>query len=265
MALRGIFSYWMLPVISGLAWLATLLSLLLFWIFHDDREVYETMEDGQTLPYISDIGATELQPLFITGCVLTSVFLDLAFISERWLRHNGRLIANGSRREKVFSGISIFFAFVGTVGLILLAVFDTRSHPTLHLMCLGLFILGYIVSAIFICWEYRRLGVNNREYSILSTSFWIKLVFILVEFGLVVGFMVSMRTGNSDAAAVLEWVVSFVFTFYAISFVVDLWPAVRTKNNGSRFAKPNEMEEAAGHGYSYPPAASSETNRQMNF
>jgi hypothetical protein len=119
------------------------------------------MEDGQTIAYISDVGATELQPLFIIGAILTSVFLDLAFIYERWLRHNGRLIANGSTREKVLSVISILFAIVGTVGLILLAVFDTHSHPTLHIFFLGLFILGYMMSAIFICWEYRRLTVRT--------------------------------------------------------------------------------------------------------
>jgi hypothetical protein len=155
---RGFFSYWVIPVISGVAWLATLLTLLLFWIINDNGEIYESMEDNQTFPYISDIGATEMQPVFIIGCFLTGIFLDAAFISERWLRHNGRLIANGSRREKIFSCISIGFAFIGTVGLVLLAVFDTRSHPRLHIMNLGLFILGYIASAVFICFEYRHLG-----------------------------------------------------------------------------------------------------------
>jgi hypothetical protein len=33
----------------------------------------------------------------------------------------------------------------------------------------------------------------------------------------------------SNAAAVLEWAVAFIFTFYVIVFAVDLAPAVHTK------------------------------------
>jgi hypothetical protein len=241
---KGYFSYWMLPVASGVAWLVTLLTLLLFWLIHDDGERYESMEEEQTFPYISDVGATEMQPFFIVGCILTGIFLDAAFISERWLRHNGRLLPNGKRRERVFAGISIAFAMVGTVGLVLLAVFDTRSHPRLHIMNLGLFILGYIVSAVFICFEYRHLGNTNRDTKMLNRSFWLKVLFILIELGLVIGFMFGMASGNSTTAAILEWIVSFVFTFYAISFAIDLWPAVRTKDGRVRAAKAGEMEEA---------------------
>ena len=32
----------------------------------------------------------------------------------------------------------------------------------------------------------------------------------------------------------LEWAVAFIFTFYVISFAVDLLPAVHTKNYASR-------------------------------
>ncbi|KAH7318742.1 Frag1/DRAM/Sfk1 [Stachybotrys elegans] len=267
MALGGIVSYWMLPVISGVAWLATLLGLLLWWLIDENRRVYDSMEEGQTIAYISDIGATELQPLFIAGSVITSVFLDLAFVSERWLRHNGRLVANGSRRERVSSIFSIFFALVGTAGLILLSIFDTRSHRGLHNICLGLFILGYLVSAIFICWEYRRLGIHYREHAILRLSFWLKLFFIIVEFALAVGFAACMGLGRSNAAAILEWIVATVFTLYAVSFVIDLWPAVRTKGQGARFAKPGsyDMEEANTYGAAYPttpnpPAAVHQAN-----
>ena len=63
--------------------------------------------------------------------------------------------------EKVLSGLTIFFAVVGTIGLILLSIFDTASHPMLHNLFLGFFIGGYMLSAVFICWEYQRLGVRT--------------------------------------------------------------------------------------------------------
>lgn len=53
-------------------------------------------------------------------------------------------------------------------------------------------------------------------------------------------------TGRTNNAAILEWIISFVFTFYIISFFLDLLPAIRTKNRDSRFVKttPRQMEES---------------------
>lgn len=118
------------------------------------------MEPTQSIAYISDVGAQKLKPLFITGCVITTIFLDISFLSDRWLRHRGRLVPNTTLSEKVLSGLTIVFAIIGTAGLILLSIFDTLRHPRLHDIFLLLFIAGYIISAIFICAEYQRLGVR---------------------------------------------------------------------------------------------------------
>lgn len=162
-------SYWITPIFAGLVWLATLLALLLYWIIHEDRIHYSSMSDQQTVAYISDVGASTLKPLFITGCVLTTVLLDFSFGADRWLRHKGRLAPNTTTGEKVLSGLTIVFAIIGTVGLICLSVFDTARHPRLHNLFLLLFILGYVVSAIFICWEYWKLG-RRMSHSSPSSS-----------------------------------------------------------------------------------------------
>ncbi|KAL9941973.1 hypothetical protein D7B24_001021 [Verticillium nonalfalfae] len=233
-----IFSFWVLPVISGVVWLGMLLSMLLYWIIHTDRQRYSSMADRQSIAYISDVGASTLKPLFIAGCAVTVVFLDLSFLADLWLRHRGRLVPNMSTGEKVLKALTIVFALVGTVGLICLAIFDTARHPSLHRVFLGLFIVGYLLSAVFICWEYQRLGIKYREHRVLRISFWVKLAFILVEAAIAIAFAVTMRSGNPDVAAVLEWVVAFVFSFYVFSFAIDLWPAVRTKQHARRFQKP---------------------------
>ncbi len=148
---------------------------------------YDSMHPGQDIAYISDVGAQGLKPLFIVGCIVTTVFLDLAFISERWLRHKGRLARNKTGTEKVLTTLSIIFAIIGTVGLICLSIFDTLRSHQLHDIFLLLFIGGYIISAIFVCAEYQRLGIHYREHRILRTSFWIKLTFILIEVALAIG------------------------------------------------------------------------------
>lgn len=225
-------SYWVFPVISGLCWLGMLLGLLIHWTSIGEPH-YASMNALQHIAYISDVGAQSLKPLFIAGSCVTTIFLDLSFLSERWLRHRGRLAKNTSMTEKVLSGLSMVFALIGTAGLILLSIFDTLRHPRLHDVFLLLFIVGYVVSAIFICWEYQRLGIHFREHQILRSSFWIKLTFILIEIILAIAFAVTNFKGSYNAAAVLEWAIAFIFTFYVFSFFIDLIPAVGTRKNGA--------------------------------
>ena len=71
------------PIISGVVWLATLLGLLIYWNVDAGRVHYSTMTEDQSIAYISDIAADYLKPLFITGCVITTIFLDLSFGSDR--------------------------------------------------------------------------------------------------------------------------------------------------------------------------------------
>ena len=186
---------------------------------------YVSMDSNQRIAYISDIGAQGLQPLFIAGSCVTTVFLDLSFASERWLRHTGRLAKNMGMAEKVLSGLSIIFAIAGTCGLILLSIFDTVHHPRLHDGFLLLFIAGYVISAIFICAEYQRLGLHFRQHRVLRASFWMKLFFIIVEIFLAAVFVGTSFTTHKSIAAVFEWVIALIFTFYVLTFVVDLLPA----------------------------------------
>lgn len=207
-----------------------LLAMLITWVVVGEP-VYPSMETGQTIAYISDVGAYGLKPLFITGSVVTTVFLDLGIASERWLRHNGQLAPNTSITQKILSGLAILFAIAGSCGLILLSIFDTYHHPHLHDGFLGLFIIGYVISAIFLCAEYQRLGIHYRNHRVLRASFWIKLSFILLEVALAIAFVSCSATDHRNAAAVLEWTVAFVFTGYVLSFAVDLLPSVRTKKH----------------------------------
>lgn len=190
------------------------------------------MDARQTIAYISDVGASTLKPLFIAGCSVTTVFLDLSFGADRWLRHKGRLVPNTTVTEKVLSGFTIVFAIIGTCGLILLSIFDTARYSRLHNIFLLLFIAGYVISAIFICWEYQRLGMRYREHRVLRISFWVKLAFVVVEIILAVAFASCSYTEHYNPAAVLEWLIAFIFSFYIFSFWIDLYPAVRTKGTG---------------------------------
>lgn len=256
------------------------MGLLIHWTTTGHPH-YASMEDSQTIAYISDVGAQSLKPLFIAGSVVTTIFLDASFLSERWLRHQGRLVRNTTQTEKVLSGLSLGFALIGTVGLICLSIFDTLRHPTLHDLFLLLFIAGYVISAIFICWEYQRLGIrtslcltntrqpqykapkqrtntNNhrdtidfRQHRILRNSFWVKLTFILIEIVLAIAFGVCNFRNQYNAAGILEWAIAFIFTFYVFSFFIDLIPAVHTvrgQHNAAWQGGETEMQREANDG-----------------
>jgi Frag1/DRAM/Sfk1 family len=245
-----LFGSWVFPAISAAVWLGMLLALFIDWeaLGHP---ILPSMKDGQTIAYISDTGAFGLKPLFIAGCIVTTVFLDLGFISERWLRHTGRLARNTSYTQKVLSGFAIAFAICGSLGLILLSIFDTYRHSTVHDGCLLLFIGGYIISAIFLCAEYQRLGIHYRNHRILRISFWVKLAFILIEVAMAIIFASTKWSKKRNVSAVFEWLIALIFTGYILSFLLDLLPSVQTSHHvpqgykdGPRIEKGHEHEFA---------------------
>ncbi|EXJ81481.1 hypothetical protein A1O3_07774 [Capronia epimyces CBS 606.96] len=244
---------WLFPVISACMWLGMLLAMFIDWevIGHP---IYPSMEAGQKIAYISDVGAYGLKPLFITGSVITTVFLDLGFMAERWLRHTGRLVPNTSFAQKVLSVISIIFAVAGSAGLILLSIFDTYHHPRLHDGFLLLFIGGYIISAIFLCAEYQRLGIHYRNHRILRISFYVKLSFIIIEVIMAVVFAATSFNSQKNVAAVFEWLVALIFTFYILSFLLDLLPSVRSKHHVPQGWRDAELEKGR-NGLSTEPDA----------
>lgn len=235
------------PLISALVWLGMLLGLFINWEA-SGHPIYPSMEAGQTIAYISDTGAYRLKPLFIAGSAVTTVFLDLGFLSERWLRHTGRLAQNTSFTQKVLSMLSIVFAIAGTCGLILLSIFDTYRHPNMHDGFLVLFLGGYIVSAIFLCAEYQRLGIHYRNHRILRISFWLKLFFILVEVCLAIVFGVTSYKHHRNIAAVFEWTIALIFTLYVLSFILDLLPSVHSKHHLPQGLRQEEFEKGLRNG-----------------
>ena len=122
--------------------------MLLVWITEGSPR-YSSMEQGQHIAYISDIGAQGLKPLFIAGSTVTVVVFDIVFISERWLRHRGRLAHNTSWTQKILSICAIFFAILGALGLILLTIFDTVHYPRAHD---GLLVVFMYATSHYFCW-----------------------------------------------------------------------------------------------------------------
>lgn len=100
---------WVLPLISAGTWLGMLLAMFIVWELEGSPH-YASMSDNQHIAYISDVGAQGLKPLFIAGACVTTIFLDLSFASERYLRHTGRLAKNLGQTEKILSILSSIYS-----------------------------------------------------------------------------------------------------------------------------------------------------------
>ncbi|KAI5850001.1 Frag1/DRAM/Sfk1 [Tricharina praecox] len=196
--------------------------MIIVWLAQGQPK-YASMAGRQRIAYISDIGADVLKPLFVTGSSLTGIFFFASLLS---MRRNHALIR---RLERTLDMLSLLAGLLGAVCLILLAVFDTQRHPSLHRLFLFLFMLGVVLSALFTTIEYRRLGRTFTQHPMLGRSYRFKQGIVIVEVALSVAFGVTMYRKLHDTAAILEWLIAFVFTFYVLSFFFDLRPTARTK------------------------------------
>lgn len=94
---------------------------------------------------------------------------------------------------------------------------------------------------------------DYRQHRVLRYSFWTKLAFILIELALAIAFGVTQFTGMPNVAGILEWVIAFVFTFYILSFCMDLYPVKHTREGGRFERKPMSTMDIPADYYATHP------------
>ncbi len=80
-------NYVWIPIFTALVWFATLLAMLVTWLAMG-RPKYPTQTGN--IAYISDIGESDLKPLFIVGCTITGFGFFLCLVCVRYLRYTGQ-------------------------------------------------------------------------------------------------------------------------------------------------------------------------------
>ncbi|KAF4596372.1 hypothetical protein EYR40_007940 [Pleurotus pulmonarius] len=210
--------YVWIPLFGAFIWFGTLLSMLITWLAQG-RPRYVS-QDG-SIAYISDVGADILKPLFVAGCSITAACFFASLVMERWLRHSGRLIPIMRKRERAFSILAILSSFVGGCGLILLSVFDTKRHTSLHRVFLLVFMVGVVFSAIFTVVEYRWISKDFAFVRSLKKAYVAKAAIAGILIVLAIAFGVALFK-STNVGGVLEWTIAFGFTFYLLTFFYDL-------------------------------------------
>lgn len=171
-----------------------------------------------------------MKTLFIVCASVQAAFFILSLVAERYLRHSGRLPRNMRVREKVFSGFAIFFSIPGQIGIILVAVFDSKNHSHTHFSMLILFIVCIGISCMCTIAEFFYLDNSYSGVRRLRVSYFFKLLWLIVAVILAIGFAVCNRTDKDNVAAVFEWFLAFFYGIYLLILAYDLLPAFTDKN-----------------------------------
>jgi hypothetical protein len=209
---------WWVPAFGALFWFSTLMVMLISWLAAG-RPHYPWQHTKY--PYISDIGAGYLKPLFVTASCISATSFFSSLVIERCLRHSGRLIPDMRIRERLFNVLAIISGFIGAISLVLLSIFDKRHYSTVHGVLLVLHILGLSFSGIFTVSEFHWISKGYAAYHQLKIAYIAKAIIVTVLVTLSIALGISWLH-NLTATPILEWIVGFGVTFYYLTFVYDL-------------------------------------------
>lgn len=212
------------PWVGVLFWYAMLISMLAYWggegrpIWHwlygydISPKDYKKNYGSVGLIYISDIGTTKMQGVFIAfslcqGIIYTStVFVwyvinytnkndylspqempvdDTETNSEEGLEEqkpevHRKKFFKFTHHERNLIYASIFFAFIGSAGIFFCSIFNTRDFHHVHLSMVGIFLAGLAISVILTSTSFILTGKdvyikeNNVSEHSIGYKFWTK-------------------------------------------------------------------------------------------
>lgn len=212
------------PWFGVLFWYAMLISMLAYWggegrpIWHwlygydISPKDYKNNYGSVGLIYISDIGTTRMQGVFIAfslcqGIIYTStVFVwyvinytnkndylspqempvdDTENRSEETLEEqkpedHRKKFLKFTHHERNLIYASIFFAFIGSAGIFFCSVFNTRDFHHVHISMVGIFLAGLAISVILTSTSFILTGkdVYIKEHNVpehsIGYKFWTK-------------------------------------------------------------------------------------------
>lgn len=197
------------------------------------------MDPTDTIVYISDMGATNLKPLFITCGAVQGVIMVLTLILEYWLRRTGRLIHHMTILQKISGILAIVFLIVGEISVICCASLDLAHHRHAHHVTTFLFVAGVFVCCLFLLAEYFSLArvygkrilfrldesVPPKRKNYLYWSSWIRCIWTITATICAILYGALLHYDYTNASAVFEWVVGFLYSILFLIIAYDFVPA----------------------------------------
>jgi len=231
--------YYLVPLVSLVVWWGMLIALLSAW-YIQGQPMYSFMDSRLHPLYISDIGATNLQPLFISCVGFQSIFFVGSLVMECYLRTHGKLQPYVSRKQLRLSILSIICACIGQLGILFVSIFNTRAFHTVHLTMVGVFILfifftclfNFFISFIFGNFPQRLNPAHekvifgkHRWSNVYMVSFFMKALWLAASIAFALCFGIFMKNGRKSLSACFEWTISFWYGLLLVMWAMDLFPS----------------------------------------
>jgi hypothetical protein len=207
-----------------------LIAMLICWA-GQGHPIYAFIGRYQNPVYISDIGATNLQPLFISCAGAQGIIYSVTLLTEYRLRKCGKLQYwfKKDERNLIFAGCIL--GSIGQLGILLCACLNTRDFTRVHATMLGIFVGFVFLSMVTVMTQYCMMGLNYKKIHVhhktlnkFMISFALKLLWTIIAVVLVGCFA---GIDNDSVSGGFEWALAFWYTFLWLIFAWDLFPAAK--------------------------------------
>lgn len=237
--LHGLF--YVLPILTFASWTTAIVGLLGLWA-HDRFVEYEVEE--ASVVFISDVGASH-KTFFIIFCCLTAAFYMMTTLAERHLRHKGKIPGSIRKKQTYLDIASVVCAFIGSIALIMLSIFDAFNHSNVHWSMTLIFVVFVALSVLFQVLQIYSLSHDYNRLATLKAMAILKTIILSFAIAGAIAFVVCYGICRGDAlpgnnrcdkvvsaAAVCEWAIAFILDIFFLTYIIDLWPAHHYAKHG---------------------------------
>ena len=221
-----------------------LIAMLACW-GAQGRPIYSFMNGAHQNPvYISDIGATNLQPLFISCTGFQAIFFVGTLVMELYLRKAEKIQPYVSKHQPRLAIASIICAICGQLGILFVAIFNTKisivfifqwlgfSLPFVSFAC----VCNFTISCIFGLNPKKLDPVHDqvifgksKTSNLYFISFVLKLIWLCAAVAFAICFGTYMHQDEDSKSAVFEWLISFWYGLLLVMWSIDLIPSAIRK------------------------------------
>ncbi|CAK9440971.1 uncharacterized protein LODBEIA_P48400 [Lodderomyces beijingensis] len=235
--------YYLIPIVAFVVWWGMLIAMLACW-GAQGRPIYSFMNNHQDPVYLSDIGATNLQPLFISCAGFQGIFFVGTLIVGMYLRKAHKIQPYISHHQPRLAIASIICAAIGQLGILFVSIFNTKNFNNVHLTMVGIFIafcffacccdfgITYIFgtnnSKLDPSHPVTVFGKSNRA-NLYYIGFVLKIIWLLAAICFAAAFGYYMKHDQDSKSAVFEWLICFWYGLLLILWAMDLIPSAIRK------------------------------------
>ena len=236
--------YYLIPIVALIVWWGMLIAMLICWGVQG-HPIYSFMNGEYQSPvYLSDIGATNLQPLFISCAGFQAIFFVGTLIAGMFLRKTNRIQPYISYHQPRLAIASIILAIIGQLGILFVSIFNTKNFHSVHLTMVGIFIAFIFFSC---CCDFGVSFIfgtrpslldpvhetvifgNGRLSNLYFLSFVSKIVWLVVAIVFAACFGYYMKHGDDSLSAKFEWCICFWYGFLLVLWSIDMVPSAIRK------------------------------------